>query len=145
MRLAMGQLDGILRVCQLMHNHHTQLQHRSNNASHPLVSQSPTLTWESIWILCDWQWSNLLFELKTKCSFWAPEKALNKIFHPICPRVMWKNTGKWQHALLIDVKIWDTDWWGKFEEFVNYLITAWDELSNCIITWMEKNKAGRLL
>ena len=25
MRLAMGQLDGILSVCQMMHNHHTQL------------------------------------------------------------------------------------------------------------------------
>ena len=35
---------GILSVCQIMHNHHTQLQHRSNNASYPMVSQSPTLT-----------------------------------------------------------------------------------------------------
>ena len=116
----------------MMHNHHTQLRYRSNNASYPMVSQSPTLTEEFIWMLSVWQWTNVLFEPKTKCSFWAKEKSPNKVFHRICPRGGVKNYRK-----MATCPDWfeNMGWWGKYEqnaEFVNYLITARDELSNCV-------------
>ena len=73
-----------------------------------------------------------MFEPKTKCSFWAKEKSPNKVFNRICPR-----GGVINYRKMATCPDWfeNMGWWGKYEqnaEFVNYLITARDELSNCV-------------